>query len=426
MPASLPIDHTYPRDAVRTALRAIDLFSGMTDTERDAIADAITVLRPDRGAIIARDGDPSDGMYLIIEGGVRLLPGGTDLGIVLPTGAVIGEMNVFDASPFSATFAAAEDDPTVLGRLDWDSFFDLFGTSRSAARRVLRNVARQMNERLRYTNSTALEEAVRADRAEGEIRQASQTPAMAPPEALPSFGDSQFYLSYTAARTISGDYAEFIRPPDDPDRLIILYGDATGHGLTAALAMLVARTAVRAQIRVDRSLCALVSAVNEALCDMFHATLFMKFVAVEIDRTERAISLTNAGLQETPMLYRAGTDEFVSLTSQTFQLGIRSGAEYDSQTTRYEPGDLLVCCSDGMAEARYCPEGADEVDRNQEFGPDRLYEIVRRNAQGAPREIGDAILSEVRAFCRFFDGHETVAGQEWDGDDTTLVIVRLG
>ena len=74
MPSSLPIDETYPREAVRTVVHQIDLCRGMGDAEGDANPEAMSVLRPDKGAIIAHDGDPSDSMYLVTEGGVRVLP----------------------------------------------------------------------------------------------------------------------------------------------------------------------------------------------------------------------------------------------------------------------------------------------------------------------------------------------------------------
>jgi sigma-B regulation protein RsbU (phosphoserine phosphatase) len=180
------------------------------------------------------------------------------------------------------------------------------------------------------------------------------------------------------------------------------------------------------QVGTEPSVEKITAAINNITCYIFGATMFMTFVCALIDREKHTIRYTNAGQQSHPYLYRTKTDEFVALESQIFQLGISPGVEYSAEEVTYEDGDLLIFYSDGIIEAPYCPEGATEVDRSQEFGDERLREFIRQNAHRTPQEITERLLDEARAFCRFYDGFEEINGVEVDGDDITNIVIRLG
>ena len=189
--------------------------------------------------------------------------------------------------------------------------------------------------------------------------------------------------------------------------------------------MLLARSAAHTQSRVDPSVSAITRAINDVICEVFGATLFMTYVCMLFDRNAKTIEYTNAGQQSHPYLYRMGTGEFDPLASQTFQLGIQAGATYTSEILSYEPGDLLVCYSDGIIEAPYCPPGATEVDRTQEFGDDRIEALIVKTSEMEPQEVIDELQRQAREWCVFFDGHVTLNGVEHDGDDITNLVVRM-
>ena len=189
--------------------------------------------------------------------------------------------------------------------------------------------------------------------------------------------------------------------------------------------MLIARSAAFTQQHTDPSVAAITTAINNGICDIFGATLFMTYVCMLLDRKNCTIEYTNAGQQSHPYLYRMSNGEFVPLESQTFQLGIQAGAEYTSETIEYTPGDLLVCYSDGIIEAPYFPPGATVVDRDIEFGDDKLMELIRDVANESPQVVIDRLQADAYEWCTFFDGHATVNGEEWDGDDITNLVIRL-
>ncbi len=92
--------------------------------------------------------------------------------------------------------------------------------------------------------------------------------------------------------------------------------------------------------------------------------------------------------------------------SECFPVGLFPQAEFTSQSAQLEPGDTLVMFTDGINEA---------TDVNdEEFGMERLSEVVRSNASQSAEVIQNSILEAVTGFCR--------GAQQ--GDDMTLLIVR--
>jgi serine phosphatase RsbU (regulator of sigma subunit) len=88
-------------------------------------------------------------------------------------------------------------------------------------------------------------------------------------------------------------------------------------------------------------------------------------------------------------------------------LGVQSGAEYRQCEIVVRGGDLLVIFSDGISEAANAED--------EEFGEERLLEVIEDNWQKSSAEICEAILARIGSFLV----------REWPQDDQTLMIARL-
>ena len=80
---------------------------------------------------------------------------------------------------------------------------------------------------------------------------------------------------------------------------------------------------------------------------------------------------------------------------------------YDELTYALHPGDLFVFCSDGVSEAMNV--------NGEEFGAERLIDVVQRSRELNPRALVDAIFTEVETFREGFPPN----------DDMTAVAVRI-
>jgi phosphoserine phosphatase RsbU/P len=87
-------------------------------------------------------------------------------------------------------------------------------------------------------------------------------------------------------------------------------------------------------------------------------------------------------------------------------LGIVPFAPYKQERMRLDPGDVLVIYSDGVTEANNVSE--------EEFGEERLVEVLRRNRGKPAGVIVNAIMEALGKF--------TMGAPQ--GDDITLVVAR--
>jgi serine phosphatase RsbU (regulator of sigma subunit) len=78
-----------------------------------------------------------------------------------------------------------------------------------------------------------------------------------------------------------------------------------------------------------------------------------------------------------------------------------------TETVRLKPGDVLLLYTDGVTEAHNS--------QRDEFGLDRLVEIVQQQASGSAEELLHAVRLELG---RFLNGQAPE-------DDTTLVAIKL-
>ena len=94
----------------RELLRRIDLFGHLSDTEADSILSLMRELRAKKGDIIFHQFDESGGLYLTLEGSVKISRIGRDgrevTIAILREGNFFGEMSLFDGQPRSATATA--------------------------------------------------------------------------------------------------------------------------------------------------------------------------------------------------------------------------------------------------------------------------------------------------------------------------------
>ena len=86
-------------------LRSIPLFAEASAAALDRIAGSAGEMSCEAGQILALEGDRGSGMFVVLEGSVRLSVTGRTLEKV-GKGGVFGEMALIDAAPRSATATA--------------------------------------------------------------------------------------------------------------------------------------------------------------------------------------------------------------------------------------------------------------------------------------------------------------------------------
>ncbi len=223
------------------------------------------------------------------------------------------------------------------------------------------------------------------------------------PSEAPRIEGYRFAFSYRSANTVGGDYYEFLPLADG--RLALAVGDASGHGIAAAMLMAISNATLRLAVDTDPSPLAVAGMMNRALLGTGGPRAFLTLFYALLEPASGAFDYVCAG-HPFPLLRRRRGDETLKLGSGSFPLGLRPRLDLQQGRTEIRPGDLLLLYTDGI------PEAINEA--GEAFGFDRLQRSLETG--GSAGEVHDRIVAEVD---RFEDR------QEHDDDRSLVVITRL-
>ena len=243
-------------------------------------------------------------------------------------------------------------------------------------------------------------EARNRERIEQELKVAQLIQQQFLPKSVPDLPSWHVAAFYRPARTVGGDFYDFIGLPDG--RLMIVIGDVTDKGVPAALVMASTHALLRGAAPRLISPGQVLAHVNDLLCVDIPAHMFVTCLALVLDPAAGLLEFANAGHDVPYVRTEGGVAE---LRARGMPLGLMPGMEYEEKTFQMRPGDSVLLHSDGLAEAH-------SADRDM-FGFPRVRALVGRSAAG--EALIDACLAELAAFTG--PGHE----QE---DDITLVTLE--
>ena len=233
----------------------------------------------------------------------------------------------------------------------------------------------------------AINEKIRRGRVDDVFRQARLIQASILPQKAPDFrGFDVAGRSEPMERVGGGDLFDFI--PISDTLLGVTIADASGHGLPAALQVRDVYVGLRMGVARDFKVVRTVERLNEILHNSSLSSRFVSMVYCELETNGNCIYV-NAG--HLPPFHVAADGEVTRLVHGGPVLGPLPGASYERGMVTLEPGDLLVLYTDGITEAL---RNGDSV-RREEFGPDRLLEVVRAHRGYPAEKILDAIFQSV-------------------------------
>jgi CRP/FNR family cyclic AMP-dependent transcriptional regulator len=119
-------------------VRQVPQFSACSSRELRAIAGVVKEVSHPEGTVIAKEGDPGVGLFVIVDGEAEVTIGGKRMAI-LRRGDFFGEIALLDGGPRSAT-VTARTDMRLLGLTEW-VFRGLIQEHPSIAVRTLESMA---------------------------------------------------------------------------------------------------------------------------------------------------------------------------------------------------------------------------------------------------------------------------------------------
>lgn len=258
-----------------------------------------------------------------------------------------------------------------------------------------------------FENAWNFAETLAAKKLEQELALAGEIQKALFPSRLPTLDGFDMAAHNLPAREVGGDYYDAI--PIDGDGAhrphLLTVADVSGKGIAASLIMSNIQAAFRALVGPEVPLTELVARCNDLIFSTTPANKFITAILAVVDPESGSCVAVNAGHNDGILVRSNGEVELIRASAPAIgMLGIK--LPYKEVTFEMRPGDLLAFYSDGVTEAN-------DVEEN-EFGDDRLVELLRKVGGGSAAEVVDAVFAEVERFA-------TGAPQY---DDITMMIVK--
>ena len=243
-------------------------------------------------------------------------------------------------------------------------------------------------------------EAKERERIQQELQVAALIQQTLLPKDLPQRIGWSVDAFYRPARSVGGDFYDFIDLDDG--RLGVTIGDVTDKGVPAALVMATCRSMLRAAASRHDTPGAVLAEVNDTLVEEIPPAMFVTCLYAIIDTRSGSMTIANAGHN---LPYIRTENGVVELRATGMPLGLMVEMPYEERSFTFEDGDVMVLTSDGITEA-HSPAG-------EMYGFGRLLGRV-----AAPVTDGDMVGAVVQ------DVENHTGPDAEQEDDITLVVVR--
>ncbi|MDR0433937.1 MAG: SpoIIE family protein phosphatase [Gracilibacteraceae bacterium] len=272
--------------------------------------------------------------------------------------------------------------------------------------RAFNAMTQRLKEHIRNLSAaTAEKERIAAELNIAAKIQSGMLPVMPP---FPDRTDFDLYALMHPAKEVGGDFYDFFLA--DETHLGVVVADVAGKSVPAAMFMIVAKTLLRNQMRLEADLEKAFFAVNNQLADRNEEAMFVTAFAGLLDTDTGWFTYVNAG--HVPPALRRGSQPFVRLqTEPGFVLGGLENIAYTAARVRLQPGDLIFMYTDGVSEAS---NRAGDL-----FSEQRV--LADLNACVPPGAGATSCVEKIRAALTDF-----TEGAEQTDDVTMLVLRYLG
>ncbi|RME96962.1 MAG: hypothetical protein D6768_20810 [Chloroflexi bacterium] len=395
----------------------------------EVLKDTVVVSNHPAESIICHEGDVEYVLYIIQEGNVaftKKMEHGDQLLGYKSTGEFFGELGVLDHAPRAATVHAISD--CTLIEIHEDALDILLARNPSVSRAIMRGITRSMRDtdqitiaKLQFTNeelaranhelAQALEdlraaqaELLRRERMKRDLEIATQVHKGILPVSFPDIPHFEFAAAARPAREIGGDLYDVININNEQVGLVM--ADASGKSVQAAIYMAIVKALILSQAQANLSTVEVAHRVHNLLMKVSTAEMFVTVFYANLNYRTRHMSYIRGG-HDRPVFYQAASGTTRLLEPPGRFLGLLPNLIVEEDGLTFEPGDVLVCYSDGVTDA------VRAADKSM-YGLGRLRKIVAREHHRPAQELVDIIVDDVD---RFRDGAD-------QPDDLTLLVTK--
>jgi serine phosphatase RsbU (regulator of sigma subunit) len=206
------------------------------------------------------------------------------------------------------------------------------------------------------------------------------------PETTPVIPGFDIAVQNEPCFEVGGDYYDFLSL--GPNTLLVVIADVEGKGISSAMVMSNLQATLRALVLHLHSLNDIAESVNRMILHDTRGEKYMTMFLGLIDTRRKAIHYINCG-HIPPVIVRPGSEP-LQLVEGGMVIGLFENAQFDRGHVKFQPGDILVLCTDGITEAM-------DV-KNEEYGMDRVITSVSQVPTHKAKEIVVKVCDDVTRF----------------------------
>lgn len=239
------------------------------------------------------------------------------------------------------------------------------------------------------------------ERIESELAIAKNIQISTLPTDFPRGEHFELAASMTPAREVGGDFYDFF--PIDEKHQAFVVADVSGKGITAALYMMSAKTAIKNMLQAGYPIEEAINKANDTLCDNQSGMFVTAFVGV-LNLENGQVQYINAG--HCPPLHKTKNGyEYIDM-NRNIILGAAPGYNYESRTFVLQDKDRLFLYTDGVTEAQ---------DKDfRMFGEERLKDTLNQQEMS----LDDTLVYEYKNIKNFVQ-------KAPQSDDITMLILEF-
>ncbi|TDI77503.1 MAG: hypothetical protein E2O84_00900 [Bacteroidetes bacterium] len=248
---------------------------------------------------------------------------------------------------------------------------------------------------------SALNNQLRADAAQTDLEQAAEIQRSLLPKRPPDFRGYDIAARSKPAEIVGGDMYDFLHLSDEI--LGVAIGDASGHGLPAALLVRDVMMGIRMGMGLHLKMLYTLKKLNSVIHRSTFSTRFTSLFYCELESNGNVL-FANAG--HVPGLIIDG-DKVTQLNPTGTILGPMAEIALERSFAFMPEGSILVLFTDGITER--------VTDTGEPWETEGLIELVKKNRDLSAGELLEVIFETAFSFTHESDVFE---------DDATIVIIK--
>lgn len=244
---------------------------------------------------------------------------------------------------------------------------------------------------------------IEAEKVQRELELARELQQSSLPASLPVVAGYDMHATFLPASLTGGDTYDLALAEQG---LLVVIGDATGHGIAPALSVTRMHAMLRMALALGADLETAFLRVNDQLADTLPAGHFVTAFIGLLDAAAHRLRFISGG--QSPILHWHAAERRCTLhKAGSFPMGampivtLRPAVAID-----FAPGDVLALLTDGVYEQ--------ENARGEPFGVARVEAVLGEHASASTADVAGAMLSALRSF----------ADTELQEDDVTMVLLK--